>query len=195
MYNDAKIIPPDSIGATPTNWNNEAYQKGRALAIINPPTVYGFLAVNDKELLDKTGLYPLPAGPGGSYTELTYKDFVIYKKAKNAEKAKEALLYFMEPERYRTYTESVIGRSVPVYKDLTKTDFFQKDPFNNLVKIVDGGGRGRYHAGIPNAWLNATIDANIVSDMIQRVIQQNEEPEKALDWANAEILKLYDKFK
>jgi ABC-type glycerol-3-phosphate transport system substrate-binding protein len=195
QYVDLKIIPPESLGATATNWNNEQYQKRRALAVINPPTVYGALMVTDKELLDQTGLYALPAGPAGSFTELTFKDFVVYKKAKNAEKAFEALAYFMEPERYRTYTESVVGRSVPVYRDLTKTDFFQKEPFNELVKIVEGGGRTRYHAGIPNAWLNATIDANVVSDMIQRVVQQNEDPAKALEWANAEIMKLYDKFK
>jgi multiple sugar transport system substrate-binding protein len=195
MWVDLKIIPPDSIGATATNWNNEAYQKGRGLAIINPPTVYGALMVTDKELLDKTGLYPLPAGPSGSFTEITFKPFVIYKKAKNAEKAMDALAYFMEPERYRTYTESVVGRSVPVYKDLTKTDFFQKDPFNNLVKIVDGGGLPRFHAGLDSAWFGALIDSNVISDMMQKVVQQNEDPAKAVEWAQGEAEKLYDQYR
>ena len=35
----AKLIPPDSAGATTTSWNNETYQKGRGMIAVNPATI------------------------------------------------------------------------------------------------------------------------------------------------------------
>jgi ABC-type glycerol-3-phosphate transport system substrate-binding protein len=110
QFVDLKIVPPDSLGATVTSWNNEAYQKRRALAIVNPTTVYGWLAVNDPKLLEQTGLYALPAGPAGTFTECDVWQFGVFKKSKDPEKAVEALAYFMEPERYRRVTSAVEGR-------------------------------------------------------------------------------------
>jgi multiple sugar transport system substrate-binding protein len=192
---DLKTIPEDSLAATVTSWNNENYQKKRILSAINPPTIYGNLVVNDKELLDLTGLYPLPAGPAGSFTEVTLKNWVIYKKAKNADRAMEALEYVMQPEQIQKIVDSAAGRSVPPYKGLTDTEFWKKDPYSSLVKIVGETGRPRYHPFGESAWGAAVIDSNIMSDMFTRVVQQNEDPDKAVDWAHAEIVKIYEKFK
>ena len=62
---DAKIIPPDSFAQTVTSWNNETYQKGRALVAMNPATIMGWLLVNDKELADKTGIAQATGRPQG----------------------------------------------------------------------------------------------------------------------------------
>lgn len=192
---ELKTIPPDSINATVTSWNNENYQKKRIMTAINPPTIYGNLVVNDKELLDLTGLYPLPAGPAGSFTEVTLKNWVIYKKAKNAARAMEALEYVMQPSVIQKISESAAGRSVPPYKGLTDTDFWKKDPYKALVDIVGQTGRPRYYPYGESAWGAQFISSWTISDMVQKVVQGNEDPERAVDWAHGEALKLYDKFK
>ena len=192
---DLKTIPEDSLAATVTSWNNENYQKKRILSAINPPTIYGNLVVNDKELLELTGLYPLPAGPAGSFTEVTLKNWVIYKKARNADRAMEALEYAMQPEQIQKIVESAAGRSVPVYKGLTDSEFWKKEPYQDLVKIVGETGRPRYHPFGESAWGAAVIDSDVISQMYTRVLQQNEDPAKTVEWAHGEIVKLYEKFK
>src|SRR5688500_16697856 len=77
---DTKLIPPDSFAQTITSWNNETYQKGRALISINPATIMGWLLVNDKELADKTGISPAPKGPAGSFAEGGALAFNYFKK-------------------------------------------------------------------------------------------------------------------
>jgi multiple sugar transport system substrate-binding protein len=189
---DLKIIPPESLSATLTAWNNEAYQKGRALAIINPTTVYGWLVVNDQDLLERTGLYALPAGPAGSFTQVDVWDFAVFRRARNADRALEALAYFVEPERYEAVIGAVQGRFVPVYRDLTKTDFWTTNAeFREMIKVAQTGRTSSY-AGPPMPWFAQMVNQHVISTMIRRVVQDGEDPAAAVSWAHGEVWKAYE---
>jgi ABC-type glycerol-3-phosphate transport system substrate-binding protein len=189
----AKLVPPDTFAQTVTSWNNETYQKGRGMIVINPCTVYGWLLVNDKELADKTGLTNTPKGPAGSFTEAGALSFSVFKKAKMADKANSALEYFLQPAVLEKISKAVEGRFVPIYRDHTKTDFWQKSGFAALKDITENG-RIREWPAPPAAWLPDVTDARYtLSDMVQKILNDNMPVEKAQEWAQAEMMDSYTK--
>ncbi|MCC7368223.1 MAG: carbohydrate ABC transporter substrate-binding protein [Chloroflexi bacterium] len=190
---DAKVIPPDSFAQTVTSWNNETYQKGRGLISINPATIMGWLLVNDKELAEKTGIAQNPAGPKGSFAEGGALAFNYFKKAKLADKAESAMEYFIQPPNLEKISKSVEGRFVPVYRDHTKTDFWEKSKFVEMKKIAENG-RIREWPAAPQPWIPEITDAKYtLSDMLNKVLNENMKIEDAQEWAQKEMMDSYSK--
>ncbi|MCC6627054.1 MAG: hypothetical protein IT340_06585 [Chloroflexi bacterium] len=191
---EAKLILPDSFAQTVTSWNNESYQKGRALATNNPATIMGWLLVNDKELADKTGLAPTPKGPGGSFAEGAAIGFNYFKKAKLAEKAPSALEYLLQPANLLKISKSVEGRFVPVYRDHAKGDFWEKSKFAEMKNIAETGRIREYPAG-PQPWMAEITDAKYtLSDMMNKIINEKMAIEAAQDWAQKDLMASHAKF-
>src|SRR6266542_221663 len=189
----AKLIPPDTFAQTVTSWNNETYQKGRALIAINPATIMGWLLVNDKELADKTGISQNPKGPVGSFAEGSSLGFNYFKKAKLADKAPAALEYFLQPENMLKISKSVEGRFVPVYRDHAKGDFWEKSKFAEMRGIAENG-RVRNWPAPQQSWLADVTDARYtLSDMMNKIINENMPIEDAQDWAQKELMDSYNK--
>ncbi len=190
---DAKIIPPDSFAQTVTSWNNETYQKGRGLVAINPATIMGWLLVNDKELAEKTGISQTPAGPQGSFAEGAALGMGYFKKSKMADKASSALEFFVSPANMLEISKAVEGRFVPVYRDHTKTDFWEKSKFVEMKKIAENG-RVRNWPAPQQPWIIDVTDARFtVSDMLQKVLNENMKIEDAQEWAQKEMMDSYSK--
>ena len=78
---EAKLILPDSFAQTVTSWNNESYQKGRALATNQPGDDHGLAARQRQGVGEKTGLALTPKGPAGSFAEGGAIGFNYFKKA------------------------------------------------------------------------------------------------------------------
>ena len=193
MYK-ANLIPKDSFAQTVTSWNNESYQKGRVAIAINPATIMGWLLVNDKELGDKTGLSLPPKGPAGAFAEGAALGFGYFKKAKQATKALEALEFFMKPENLLKISKSVEGRFVPVYRDHAKGEFWEKSKFAELANIANVG-RIRNWPAPPQPWLADVTDAKYtLSDMLNRIINENQAIETAQEVAQAAMMESYTKF-
>ena len=57
MFNKHKIIPKGAIAWDNTG-NNKAYQSRQVLFVLNPTSIYAYLAESDKELYNVTGLLP-----------------------------------------------------------------------------------------------------------------------------------------
>jgi hypothetical protein len=190
----AKLVPPDSKSTTTTSWNNETYQKSRGLIAINPATIYGWLAVNDKDLVEKTGLSLPPKGTHGSFAEAGAPGFGVFKKAKLADKAMAALEYFLQPDNLKKVSSSVQGRYVPIYRDHLKTDFWQKSAFADLKSIADVG-RIREWPASPQPWLADVTDAKyVLSDMFHiKILTENMSIEQAQDWAQQQMMASYNK--
>jgi ABC-type glycerol-3-phosphate transport system substrate-binding protein len=191
----ARLVPPDSFAQTVTSWNNETYQKGRALMAVNPATIYGWLAVNDKELAENTGLAVPPKGARGQFAEAGTPAFGMFKKAKLAPYAPAALEFFLQPENLQKVSSAVEGRYVPLYRDHLKTEFWQKSAFGDM-KTIGEVGRIREWPAPPQAWLADVTDAKYtLSDMLSKIINENMAIEKAQEWAQAEMMDSYNKFK
>jgi ABC-type glycerol-3-phosphate transport system substrate-binding protein len=190
---DAKLIPPDSFASTITSWNNEMYQKGRALVSINPATIMGWLLVNDKELAEKTGLAQNPSGPAGSFAEAQSLMFNYFKKSKLADKSPSAIEFFIQPPNLEKVSKSVEGRFVPVYRDHTKTEFWQTSKFAEMRKIAENG-RIREWPGSPQPWLIDVQQARFTfSDMLNKVLVDGMKIEDAQEWAQKDAMESYTK--
>jgi ABC-type glycerol-3-phosphate transport system substrate-binding protein len=69
--------------------------------------------------------------------------------------------------------KSVEGRFVPVYQDHAKGDFWEKSKFAELKNIATVG-RVRNWPAPPQPWLSDVTDAKyVLSDMMNKVINQN----------------------
>lgn len=190
----AKLIPTESFAQTVTSWNNETYQKGRALMAVNPATIMGWLLVNDKELGDKTGLATPPKGTAGQFAEGGAIGFGYFKKAKLASKTLSSLEFFMKPENLLKISKSVEGRFVPVYRDHAKGDFWEKSKFAELKNIAEVGRIRVYPAG-PQPWLADVTDAKYtLSDMMNNIINKNMAIEQAQEEAQKDMMDSYNKF-
>jgi ABC-type glycerol-3-phosphate transport system substrate-binding protein len=190
---DTKLVPPESFAQTVTSFNNETYQKGRGLIAINPATIMGWLLVNDKELADKTGIAQPPKGTAGSFAEGSSLAFNYFKKAKLADKAPSALESFMEPPVLEGISKSVEGRFVPVYRDHTKTDFWQTSKFAEMRKIAENG-RIREWPAAPQAWIPDVTDARYtLSDMMSKICKDGMKIEDAQEAAQTDMMDSYNK--
>jgi ABC-type glycerol-3-phosphate transport system substrate-binding protein len=190
----AKLIPPDTFAQTVTSWNNETYQKSRGLVAVNPATIMGWLLVNDKDLGNNTGLATPPKGPAGGFAEGAALGFGYFKKAKLADQSLKALDFFMAPENLLKISKSVEGRFVPVYQDHAKGDFWEKSKFAELKNIATVG-RVRNWPAPPQPWLSDVTDAKYtLSDMMNKVINQNMSIEDAQAAAQKDMMDSYNKF-
>ncbi|HEV8638828.1 MAG TPA: ABC transporter substrate-binding protein [Chloroflexota bacterium] len=191
----AKLIPTETFAQTVTSWNNETYQKSRGLMAINPATIMGWLLVNDKELGDKTGLAPTPGGPKGAFSEGSGIGFNYFKKSKMVDKAPASLEYFLDPARIEKVSKSVEGRFVPVYRDHTKNEFWEKSKFAEMKRIAEVG-RIRNWPAPSQPWLAEVTDAKYtVSDMMNKILNENVKIEEAQAWAQKEMMDSYNKTK
>ena len=62
-------------------------------------------------------------------------------KSKLADKAPSAIEFFIQPPNLEKVAKSVEGRFVPVYRDHTKSDFWQTSKFAEMRKIAENADR------------------------------------------------------
>jgi ABC-type glycerol-3-phosphate transport system substrate-binding protein len=185
QYKDLKIIPSEGWAAPDTSYNNQLYQKKSAAMVINPTSIYGWLQVNDKELLADTALYAPPAGPKGSFSEAGTWAWAIMKKSKHVDQAKDAISYFMNMDNYGPVLSAVLGRWVPVYKNMLNTDFWQKGEFSEMAKIALAARTRAYPIGAAT-WRDDMEQRFVLSDMLHKVAVENMAAEEAVGWAQTE---------
>jgi len=190
---DAKLMPPEGFAQTVTSYNNETYQKGRALMAINPATIMGWLLVNDKELAEKTGIAQPPKGSAGTFAEGAALAFGYFKKAKLADKAPSALEAFMDPGNLEGISKAVEGRFVPIYRDHAKGDFWEKSKFAEMRKIAENG-RVRNWPAPAQSWLDDVTDARYtLSDMMSKILKDGMSIEDAQAAAQTDMMDAYNK--
>ena len=88
MYNEHKIIPKGVVGNADVAWNNKAYQAGQVAFINNQTSVYAYLSTEDPELMRKTGLFGVPAGPAGAINQIQTWSLGLFKQSPYPELAR-----------------------------------------------------------------------------------------------------------
>ena len=83
---------------------------------------------------------------------------------------------------------------MPVYRDHAKGDFWEKSKFAELASIANNG-RVRNWPAPPQAWLDDVTNATFtLSDMMNKVINENMAVESAQEWAQGQMMESYNKF-
>ncbi|RMF89354.1 MAG: sugar ABC transporter substrate-binding protein [Nitrospinota bacterium] len=192
MYNEDKIIPKGAIGWD-DGGNNKAYQSKQVAFVCNPTSIFSYLAVNDPDLMSKTGLSPIPPGPAGSYSLLDVWAYGAFKKTKEPNLVKDAMRWMMQPDRYARLVEEAGGRTVPVYRRLTKTKFWQERPvFSEFIKMPEYG----FIVGAkspPSPAISEVVNAYIIPDMAHEVLLRGVDPAEAAKRAQARAQEIFDR--
>ena len=189
---DKKLFPPGV-----TTWDgagdNNAYAAGQAVFIANTGSV-GIAARNDDPDLYKGTLYSsLPAGPKGVVSPINTQLRAIPRTSRNPDAAKALFEHLARPE----FTAAYFGAAIygPVLQDQTKLAVFDgKDPI--LAGLLDLVQRGTA-PGYPDVYNTAYADAwnnFVVPRMIQRVVIDSWDLDRAMDEAQRQTQAIYDKY-
>lgn len=194
QFKKFKIIPPDSLGAPDNAWNNQAYQKKRVFFVDNPSSIWGWLVVNDPELAKNTDHYQSPAGPAGSVTLVDNWAFSVFKKAGNVDKAKEALLYFSQPEQQKKINVAVEGRWWPIYRNFGKLPMWDKMPeFKHFGDWIETA-RIFSDQGPPTPAAYEVINTFVLPDAVLKMLSEGKSAEEAVDWGDRKIKEIYARY-
>lgn len=186
-----KLFPPGV-----TTWDgagdNNAYLSGQAVFIANTGSVGLAARTQDPELYKATGYSSLPGGPRGVVSPITPNVRAIARSSGNPEAAKDLIEHLSRPEFMNAYFENAIYG--PALKSQAKlSSFTGTDPIlGGLLDLVERGtapgAPDVYNAGFADMWANF-----IVPRMMQRVVVDNWEFDRAMDEAQAAIQAIYDR--
>ena len=194
MYNEHKIIPKGVVGNGDTAWNNKAYQSGQVAFINNPSSVYAYLSTEDPELMKKTGLFGVPAGPAGAVNQIDTWSLGLFKQTPYPELSKGLAEYFMEPTRYNDVIVKNNGRFVPVYPDLFNDPWWTERPeFKEFIGIANTGVPISYEAP-PSAASGEVLATHVIPEALQTVLVDGVDPAEAVAAAHAKIAAISERF-
>lgn len=193
MYNEYKIIPKGVVSNPDTAWNNQVYQSKQVAFIINPASVYAYLADKDPDLMSRTGLFGIPAGPAGAVNLIDTWSIGLFRHTPYPELSKGLAAYMMEPKRYNEVITNSSGRFVPVYPDLFNDPWWTSRPeFKEFIKIAETGVPVS-HKGPPTAAAGEVLATHIVPEAMQTVLLEGVDPATAVGKAAAKIKAIYER--
>ena len=193
MYSKHKIIPRGVIGNGETAWNNKAYQSKQVAFINNPTSVYAYLAGNDPDLLSKTGLFGVPAGPAGAVNQIDSWSLGVFNKAPEPDLAKGLAAYFVEPGRYNDVIVRTNGRFVPVYPELFADEWWTSRPeFKEFIEIANTGVPISYKSP-PSAASGEVLSTHMIPEALQRMLVDEVDAATALGEAQVKIKAVFDR--
>jgi len=189
---DKKVFPPGV-----TTWDgagdNNAYAAGQAVFVANTGSIGIAARKDDPDLYKDTGYSSLPAGPKGVVSPIAPNLRAIPRTAKNPEAAKALIEHLSQPAFMGAYFGSAIYG--PVLQDQTRLGVFDgKDPI--LAGLLDLVRRGTA-PGYPDLYTPAYADAwnnFVVPRMIQRVVVDSWNLDRAMDEAQTQTQAIYDKY-
>lgn len=190
---DRRIFPPGV-----TTWDgagdNNSYLAGQAAFIANTGSVGIAARTQDPELFAGTRYSSLPGGPNGVVSPLTLQYRAIPKSSRNAAGARELIEHLAQPAFMNAYFETAIYG--PVLEDQAKLKAFDgSSPI--LAGLLDLSRRGTA-PGFPDVYNVAYADAwnnFVIPKMVQRVVVDNWDFDRAMDDAQRSTQAIYDKYR
>jgi multiple sugar transport system substrate-binding protein len=192
MFSKHKIIPKGTIAWDNTG-NNKAYQSRQVIFVLNPTSIYAYLAESDKELYNTTGLLPIPAGPAGAIAELSTAEWILFKHNPYPEVAKGLAEYWMDPANLRVMIEEGDGRWGPPYKGMYDSEFWKRPVFQHWRVMLESG-RQFPSPGTMNAASGEVLATYTIGHMMHRVLVESWEAEKAVEEAHKKVAGIYARY-
>jgi multiple sugar transport system substrate-binding protein len=190
---DKHLFPPGN-----TTWDgagdNQAYLSGQAVFIANTGSVGIAARKDDPDLYKDTGYSALPAGPIGVISPFDPNLRAIPKTSRDPDAAKALIEHLSAPAFMNEYFAAAIYG--PVLQDQAKLGAFTgNDPI--LAGLLDLTKHGT-PPGYPDNYNLAYADAMnnfVVPKMIQRVVIDGWDFDRAMDEAQTRTQAIYDKYK
>lgn len=187
---DSGVIPPD--GATwDDGGNNKAYQTEIVGMIFNTGSVLRYLQNEDTELLAKTAVIPIPAGPKGRFVSGYYYQWGAFTTSQHPELCLQLMEYLFSPDQLRPFYEAGGGNMLPVYKNMLGDEMWQ-DPYRKVLADMVPDTRPQGYPGLTTPWiLDAWMDHTMVK-MLNRVLIDGWSNDEAIKEAEDALWKWYN---
>lgn len=185
------VLPP-GVTTWDNTMNNSTYQSGKAVFALNPITISLWLEQNNPELLAKTVHYPFPSGPKTRVWDIIYASRSILKYTKQPDVAKQFLYDSMAVSKMEK--ELAVSQWAPVLQSYLKFDVWQRtDYMKSLIYLTEQGKREAWPDTFNDAWREQHTNTT-VSRMLQRLVVDNWDRDKAFAEAVDVLNKIYGKY-
>jgi multiple sugar transport system substrate-binding protein len=192
MYHKHQIIPRGAV-TWDNSGNNKAYQSKQVAFVHDGTSIFSYLLLEDRDLADRTGLFPAPGGPAGRLKMLLTDYYVAFKATPYPEIAKGLIRYFLEQSRYNEFVVRTEGRYMPAYPKLLEDPFWTSKPQFAALREV-----GR--EGVPLSWegkmspgFGEVVAQSMLSKAIHTVLIDNVAPADAVATLQAEMVATYNR--
>ena len=190
MYQKHQLIPRGAV-SWDNSGNNKAYQSKQVAFAQDSPSIFSYLLLEDKDLADRTGLFPAPGGPGGRLKMLLTDYYSVFKASPYPEIAKGLIRYLLDPARHNEFIVATQGRYLPAYPKLLEDPFWTSKPQFAALREV-----GR--EGVPLGWegkmspaFGEVVAQSMLSKAVHTVLINNVDPAEAVAKLHEEIVATY----
>lgn len=192
MYLNHKIIPRGAISWDNAG-NNKAYQSRQVAFVNNPTSIYAYLAGRDPDLMARTGLFGVPAGPAGAINQIDTWSYGLFNTAPDPGLVKGLVAYLMRPENYNQIITATNGRWVPVYPRLFDDPWWTAKPEFNRFREIARGGVPISYAGPPSAASGEVLTTQVIPTAMQSVLVDDVHPADAVAAIHRKIVQIYER--
>ena len=194
MYNTHKIIPKGVVGNADTAWNNKAYQSVQVAFINNPTSVYAYLAGEDPELMEKTGLFGVPAGPAGAVNQIDTWSLGVFSAAPEPDLAKGLAEHMMAAGSLQSgdhqHQMAASCRSIP---SCSTTPGGLNGRNSPSLSISPPTGVPISYAGPPTAASGEILATHVIPEALQLTLVEGIDPAEAVGEAHQKIAAIYER--
>jgi multiple sugar transport system substrate-binding protein len=190
MYQKHQIIPRGAL-SWDNSGNNKAYQSRQVAFAQDSTSIFSSLLLDDKDLADRTGLFPAPGGPGGRLKMILTDYYAVFKASPYPEIAKGLIRYLLDQSRHNDFVVATQGRYLPAYPKLLTDPFWTSKPQFAALREV---GRD----GVPLSWegkmspaFGEIVAQSLLGKAIHTVVVDNVSPADAVAKLHAEVVAIY----
>lgn len=191
------------------------YLTGKVALDIYAPRLIANVVTNTPDLLPKTSAAAMPAGPSGVGVKfLSVNSYAIASPTvgvKHVAAAKKFLKFIVTAQRTRDFSLTAFPHLIPPIKSVQKEVIdaglpqlggrkelatIPFDTSNGLDFETEAGATFENgdvkKSGVINPYIGAIIARNVPAEVVQRVVLNNEAPEKAAAWGAERMKALVD---
>lgn len=189
---DAGAIPQDAV-TWDDSGNNKAYLTGAAAMIYNTGSVLNAMRKDNPDLLSKTQIVPIPAGPEGQKLLGYTYGFVISKETKHLDLAKDLLMTYTSVENQKAIVAAAGSNYMPLYRDLANEPMWQEE-YNKLLISQLKNNNAIGYPGPITEWALEAWRVHTVTDMVNKVLVEGLSVDDAIKETEANLVKIYQQF-
>lgn len=142
-------------------------------------------------------LYPTISADVGPWTFNDFPSVFIPKDAQNMEATKQFAAFLFDPEGYIQQLHAAPGHVLPVLQTISADPAYQNNPiiqkYTDEVELMSAAAAGGFNLGwetaehTPNTKAGEIIGSNVISEMVQRVVLNDEDVDTVLGETAARI--------
>ena len=190
MYQKHQMIPRGAL-SWDNSGNNKVYQGKQVAFAHDSLSIFSSLLIDDKELADRTGLFPAPGGSGGRPKMILTDYYAVFKASPYPDIAKGLIRYLMEPARHKEFIVATQGRYLPAYPRLTEDPFWSSRPqFVPLREVAREGWPLGWEGRMSPAF-GEVVAQSLLGKAVHTMLVDNVSPGDAVARLHAEMVATY----